>query len=239
MDLLEAIKIRKSTRKYKEEDVSLELQDKILAFCENTKKLYSDILTKCVILSKKDIKCILPFVTNQTIVLYSEEKEGYLENAGFIMQQVDLYLKTLGLGSCWLGMGKTKEELSNYDNLKYVIMLTFGYPDGELARSESEFKRMSLNEISDIIDDRLEVARLAPSSVNSQPWYFTHVDDIIHVYRMSRGLIKIDRLEKMNQIDIGIALCHLYVAYPNTFTFEYVYNTESLKNGTYVGSVRI
>jgi hypothetical protein len=118
-------------------------------------------------------------------------------------------------------------------------MLTFGYPDGELTRNIDEFKRFSLEEISDKPNQKLEPARLAPSSVNSQPWYFKHVDEYIHVFLLQRGFITVKKLERMNHIDIGIALAHLYVENPNTFIFDKIYNVETVKNAKYVGSIKL
>lgn len=44
-------------------------------------------------------------------------------NAGFIYQQVDLYLQSQGFGACWIGMGKAK---SSRKDLKSVILIAFG-----------------------------------------------------------------------------------------------------------------
>ena len=136
-------------------------------------------------------------------------------------------------------MGKPTDTLKDYNKLKNVIMLTFGYPDGELTRNIDEFKRFSLEEISDKPNQKLEPARLAPSSVNSQPWYFKHVDEYIHVFLLQRGFVTVKKLERMNHIDIGIALAHLYVENPNTFIFDKIYNVETVKNAKYIGSIKL
>ncbi len=44
------------------------------------------------------------------MIISSENTEGYLMNIGFIFQQMDLYLSSIGLGSCWLGMAKPTEK---------------------------------------------------------------------------------------------------------------------------------
>lgn len=45
------------------------------------------------------------------------------------------------------------------------------------------------------------MVRLAPSSINSQPWRILKKGNIIHIYSNEKTDI--------NKIDIGIALCHL------------------------------
>ena len=44
------------------------------------------------------------------ILLYSEKKEGYLSNIGYIGEQLDLYLASLIIGALWFGIGKTEER---------------------------------------------------------------------------------------------------------------------------------
>ena len=78
--------------------------EKILSF--EMKPLYPEIKVRMDIVSRNQVKCICPWTTPQLIAIYSEETEGYLENIGFLFQQMDLYLQTLGLGVCWLGMGR-------------------------------------------------------------------------------------------------------------------------------------
>ena len=96
------------------------------------------------------------------------------------------------------------------------------------------YKRKSLSEISDQEDKKLEPARLAPSSVNSQPWYFIHEDDKIHVYCVNQKLLKY--LGNMNRIDMGIALTHLYTANPDTFQFFRSTPKTNLQGYYYIGS---
>lgn len=240
MELKELIYKRKSVRSYTGEPLDQDILEKILMFAKNAKPLYANIKVRAEIVDKEEVKCILPWITPQLIAIFSEDKEGALENAGFIFQQVDLYLQSIGLGACWLGMGKITPAVDNLknDGMKFVMLLTIGHPKGEYQRkSLSEFKRKPLSDISDRVDERLEPARFAPSSVNSQPWYFVHEGEMIHAYCILQGLFKMKMLGDMNQIDMGIALAHLYVANPDTFRFYKVENPKTLKGYEYIGSV--
>ena len=238
MSMKEIIYKRKSVRKYKSEAVSEEIKEEVKTFFERAKPLYPEIKARVEILPREEVKSMFSWTPPQVVALYSEEKEGYLENVGFMLQQVELYLGTLGLGACWLGMGKpdvgAKKERA--DGLKFVIMLAFGYPEEDPYRSPAQFKRESLSSISDQNDERLEAARLAPSSVNSQPWYFTHEGEVIHAYCSKQGLLKWIALGDMNQIDMGIALAHLYVENPETFRFFKAETAQERKGHRYVGS---
>ena len=116
------------------------------------------------------------------------------------------------------------------------MMIAFGHPKGKALRdSKTDFKRKPLLEISDMKDERLEPARFAPSSVNSQPWYFAHDEDMIHVYCRHKGLLN-KTLGNTNQLDVGIALAHMYVANKDTFSFKKLDQHKDIKNCTYIGS---
>lgn len=55
------------------------------------------------------------------ILLYSEKREGYLPNIGYIGQQLDLMLASMNIGSLWFGIGKAK--VRSESGLDFVIML--------------------------------------------------------------------------------------------------------------------
>lgn len=217
MNLSEYIYKRKSIRKYEDKLVPNEILSQIRDFFNSAKRLYPDIKVEMEIVDKNQVKSPLSWLSHQVITIYSEEKPGYLENVGFVFEQVSLYLNHLGLGSCWIGMGKINENttLKRSDNLKYVIMMSFGYPQGDLFRELDAFKRKVSSKIATKEDKRLEPARLAPSSVNTQPWYFCVEEAKVDLYR-NIGLIQ-RFLDNMNQIDVGIALSHIYLSNIDTF----------------------
>ena len=229
MTLQEMIYHRKSCRSFTAKPVDAEMMEKILSF--EPKPLYPDIKVRMDIVSRDQVKCICPWTTPQLIAIYSEETQGYRENIGFLFQQIDLYLQTLGLGVCWLGMGRMNPKTTTeVEGMKFVILLAFGYPKGDQLRWDLKgFKRKTMDKIADKADPKLEPARLAPSAVNSQPWYFTHEDDRIHVYCSEKG----------SRLDAGIALSHLYVANAAAFRFFRVKNAAEIAGYGYIGSVTL
>lgn len=241
--LQEMIYRRKSTRSYTGEPVDQEMLQKIEEFCTRLKPLYPDIRAKAEIVDGGSVKCILPWTTPQMVALFCEDKKGALENVGFLYQQLDLYLQSIGLGACWLGMGKLDKKADvprGGDGLEFAILIAFGWPKGDLLRgSAADFKRKAPGEIADKADERLEPARLAPSSVNSQPWYFVHQGDTIHAYCVLSGLFRKKQPGRMNLIDMGIALAQLYVANPETFRFFQAEEPPKLDGNTYIGSFEL
>lgn len=206
---------RKSIRKYDLTPLDENTLKQISSKINNLKPFYDPIKTELKIVSQNDVKGLLAVKAPHYIIAYSEAKEGYLTNIGFMLQQIDLFLSANGIGSCWLGLAKPIKEVSNFSNLEFVIVLAFGKPAEPLHRSSaSEFKRKSLQQIRTIEDkdQLLEPVRLAPSATNSQPWYFTGEAENLHVYCVKLNFIKAMIYEKMNKVDIGIAMCHLWIA---------------------------
>ena len=95
-------------------------------------------------------------------------------------------------------------------------------------------------EISDERDSKLIPAQLAPSAANTQTWYFTHNDDgSYNVYRNRRKLRLNKKMDAWNQIDIGIALAHIYITNEETFKFSLDGHHKELKNKVFEGTFTI
>jgi len=241
MNLKDMILRRKSTRSFTNEPVDEQTLAQINAFIAAATPLYPDVKVRAEIVGRESVHRFLPWTTPQLVAIFSEESEQALVNVGFLFQQLDLYLHTLELGTCWLGMGRLNGQgvlaTRAEDGLGFVIMLAFGHPKkAQWRQSAADFKRKPLSAISDQADERLEAARLAPSSVNSQPWYFTHDGDTIHAHCAQQGLFRAKMLSDMNCIDVGIALAHLFVSFPGSFRFFHVDGVTSPKGYSYLGS---
>lgn len=230
MKLEEQIYLRKSCRKYLDEPVNLDLIDE---FMSNVKLLNEDIKYRYEFLKQNEVSSKMHFKAPYYLAIYSEIKENYMVNAGFIFQQLCLYLQSQGIGSCWLGLGSPKKKDS-----EFVILISFGKSD-DMTRTLDEFKRNNLSKISDEVDESLIPAQLAPSAMNSQPWYFKHTVDGFDVYQVKQNIIKRQLLKRWNPIDMGIAISHMYIANENTFEFKIKDNFDELKGYTYIGSIKI
>lgn len=235
MDHYEMIFKRKSVRKYDDTPLDAQTLEQVAAFASTLRPLFKNIHTGFELADT--VKGIFSIRAPHYILITSENQEGWLENAGFMWQQMDLYLSSLGLGACWLGMAKPNAELRT--SLPLVITLAFGKPAEPVHRTQGEFKRKPASDISSGNDARIEAARLAPSATNSQNWFFEADAGMIHVYRKKLNPALELMYGKMNRIDTGIALCHLYYATEqagNEFTFTQV-SGKSLRGYEYVGTV--
>lgn len=148
------------------------------------------------------------------ILIYSEDKENYLMNAGYIGEQLDLWLVQHNIGSLWYGIGKPDQP--DWDTMKFVIMIAIHkVNDPSLYRKDMyKSKRKPLQEVWSGDDPGIaDIARFAPSACNSQPWYVENADGILIVNRYRKpgriGIMPAKAVSYYNRIDIGIYLCFL------------------------------
>lgn len=208
---------RKSIRNFDLTSLDDDVFTEVSEHLNDLKPMYDEIEVELKIIKPDGVKTRMMKKAPYYIAIFSEAKEGYLTNIGFMLQQMDLFLSYKGLASCWQGIPSPKKEVLNNSNLEFVIFIAFGKPEDpkSLHRTDvSQFKRKSLREITDITgaDELLEAARIAPSATNSQPWFFTGDENLIHAYSIKPGFIKSLMIKKYISIDLGIALCHLQVA---------------------------
>ncbi len=214
-ELFEYIFKRKSIRKYRMETLPEETSSTIENQVKHLTALAGDLKTEIKLLPHDAVKGLLAIKAPHYLLFFSEKKEGHLENAGYMLQQMDLYLSSMGLGTCWLGMAKPTSGFENVSSLPFVIAMAVGTPAEPVHRTTVEqYKRKLKVEICSTThhSDIIEAARLAPSATNSQPWRFRTTPEAIHVYRINVTLLKAWLYERMNKIDMGIALCHLQLA---------------------------
>lgn len=104
--LYNAIFRRRSIRKYDMSPLPADAIEKLQEYASVANPLDENIRYEFAYLGSADVKNLLPIKAPHYICLYSEKKGNYLMNAGFLLQQVDLYLSDNNLASCWLGMAK-------------------------------------------------------------------------------------------------------------------------------------
>ncbi len=206
---------RKSIRKFDLTPLDDDTLNEIQTHLKSLIPLYEDIKVELKILPPDMVKRRMMREAPHYLTAFSEVKEGYLSNVGFMLQQMDLFFSANGLASCWQGIPTLKKEALEDSNLEYVIMIPFGNsPEPVHRTSISQFKRKSLHDITDIkgADDILEAARLAPSAGNGQPWFFSGDENLIHAYAVKPGFVRGLLTKKYPPIDVGISLYHLKIA---------------------------
>lgn len=209
MELYDAMFSRRSCRQYDSTPLSQAEVDKIASAADKFPRLYSGVEVEGVVAGADQVKGLGRVEAPHYMLVYGTGQPGEAEAAGFLYQLWGLWMTTQGYGTVWLGIvNPAKRE----DGKKGLITIGFGRPAQPIHRAVAEFNRKPLSEISTGQDARLEAACLAPSGTNSQPWYFiadaaTHD---LYVYKKKGSVNKL--FYSFPDLDMGIALAHLYVA---------------------------
>lgn len=192
------IENRKSVRQFKEAAVSQEALKELMEYSQQIKGLV-DVKTKFQLIDQGWEKSQLlkgkvgyggnPIDAPYFIALLSQEGDHYLENAGYMMEELLLKAVSLDLATCWVSIGgqEVKEALGIDSPHQVVALAAIGYPEGQFPYTpKSTTMRVSLNEFvfhrrwdQKPWIEELEMRglarifyhiRMAPSWKNSQPW---------------------------------------------------------------------
>lgn len=108
------------------------------------------------------------------ILFYSERKDNYLQNIGYLGEQLDLYLVSKNIGTLWFGIGKPEEK--RYEGLDFVIIIAIAKIDSEDKFRKDMFKskRKNLEEIwnGDYYLDIANIVRFAHSNSRRENYEF-------------------------------------------------------------------
>lgn len=190
--------------------------NKVEAIKENYKlfaPLYPGIKTAIQIVPASETTCKRG--QEYCILLYSEKKGNYLQNIGYLGEQLDLYLVSQNIGTLWFGIGKTDQP--SFEGLEFVIMIAISQIDeiNKFRKDMFKSKRKPVEEIwsGEPIIGVTEIVRFAPSACNTQPWFIEHTNQTLKVFRYKkpgkRGIMPAAQVSYYNRIDIGIFLCFL------------------------------
>jgi hypothetical protein len=220
--LYEMIFKRKSMRRFNDElGVSKSELQMIMNQIQGLKPLCGGIHTEVEIVNRTDTSCKRG---QYCLLVYSEVKEHYLLNVGYMFEQLDLYLASMNIGVCWYGFGKTQGK--HKKPLEFVIMLAFGKClEKDFRKDMYKSKRKDVNQIwqGEVAREIANIVRFAPSSCNMQPWRIRSEENKIQVFRTTNvnSIMPQAKRPYYNSIDMGIFLCFLeIVLHKNSYKFE-------------------
>ncbi|NLL04003.1 MAG: hypothetical protein GX269_06875 [Clostridiales bacterium] len=237
MDLFSSISQRKSCRKYIEKPLSSAELEEVKEAIKGFEPLFPDVTLNYRFVTST--KGMFNVKAPHYLVISGKGEEGEQENAGFVGQQLMLWLNARGLGGVWLGASKDAGENRKPSD---IVVLAFGKVQGSPNRELSQFKRKKISEITNDTEDKgVNAIRIAPSGMNFQPWYFEKKADKILVYRQ---ILKppMSIIYKLTRVDIGIALCHYAVAskhYGADFNFQVGGSAEEKRGYEFFGYANI
>ena len=220
MTLYEAIFKRYSMRQFEMTPLDRDTLERIVRFYEKMTSLFPGIETEIGITEalngKRAPAGFFGVKAPYYLTFYSEERDRAEMNAGYLCEQLSLFLLTLGIGSCFLGSARIQGAPKSRENKKTMITMAFGKPSGRLTRRPEQAKRLPLKSLcvfknppTEWMMKVLEAARLSPSALNRQPWRFAVVGNRIHVFSKKD---RMDRPRRLAEFDFGAMFAHIAVA---------------------------
>ena len=209
MNNYEAVFARKSVRKYDMLPLPGDMLKRIETYCMERSSFLGEADPSFRILNYKDhvISKVAPFLIKAPhyLVIYLKPQARSGMSAGFIMQEISLYLLSLGYGSCFMGGFPFKKKYLQMGEKEAMLTLAFGNGKEAITRKPIDIKRKKLDALCvykevprQWMSQLLEAARVAPSSLNSQPWRFVVYDNRIHIFSVKKMSEKFNRLDEAN-----------------------------------------
>lgn len=210
MKIINALYKRKSTREFLNIEIESDVMERIKERLITIEPFYNKGVYKVVVSEYCKNSDTAPY----SIGVYTDGLKESEINAGYILEQIAIYLSAIGVASCFKAKSVVFKPV-NEEGMKLSASMIFGYPEEGMYRDENDIKRLSLKkicvmkqEMNDRIEKIIECARIAPSSFNVQPWRFVVYNDRFHIF-LKRKHIK--SIEKYAYINIGAMLANIAI----------------------------
>lgn len=222
MTLLEAIEVRHSVRKYKDDPIP----DELLTILRNKVWEINREAGLHVQLVTDEPKAFAGFKSTSGVFSYGafsgvknyfvmagKKSDDLDEKVGYWGEQLVLLAQTLGLNTCWVGLSYSKipgtYELAEDEKIACYISLGYGQTQGKAHKSKPAKEISNSSDLTPKWFNRgVEAALLAPTAVNQQKFFieFLGFKDYNRVPSvMARPLFSMVGYSK---IDLGIVKYH-------------------------------
>ncbi len=238
-DIIQTITKRKSTRSFENKPIKEETKKMILEYIKKLTNPY-DVKIKYEILVNNKKETIEKLGTygiirnpSNFITATLVDESFALEALGYELEELILYLTSIGIGSCWLGGTFNRSQFAKaaklQDNEIIPIIVPIGYiaekktitdrimrsmSKGDARKEWQElFFKSDFNSPLSTTDagsyiDVLEMVKLGPSASNKQPWRIVMEGNMFHFFEYKTpGYSKIFPYD-IQRIDMGIAATH-------------------------------
>ena len=231
MDLINAIKLRKSVRTFDGTPLNSSQKQILTEAFSNVKSPFGPLPT--IKLERFNISGptkpgtygVISGASDYLLMAMEDSDMAYL-SAGYVMEEVVLRATEISLGTCWIAGTFRDSTFGTFtwpDNQSLKIVIPVGTPSvksslfNKMARTllasdkRKPFSTLFFNGSFDSPAQpdstgfrlSLELLRLAPSSTNSQPWRAVAIGNTIHFY--------ISKTKRLLFLDLGIALRHFTI----------------------------
>ena len=218
MTIQEAIEARHSVRAYKEQpltdDVVKMLEEKI-AELNNEGQLHMQLILNEPKAFQGTLAKYGKFRgVNSYVVVAGQKADDLDERVGYYGEHLVLFVQTLGLNTCWVGLSYSKVPgtyvLDEGEKIACYIAIGYGETQGVSHKIKTVEQVSNASDITPSwFKEGVKAALLAPTAVNQQKFSFEYVgmSNNRHQVRAKKGFSMIG----YTQMDLGIAKCHFEI----------------------------
>lgn len=226
------IRQRKSVRTFDGKPLTVDDRNKLAAYINELSNPFG-VPVDFRILDAKEYKLSSPVIVGESAYLAAKvRRQEHFEIAyGYSFEKACLYALSLGIGTVMLAASLSRSAFEKAMNVQGDEVLPtaspLGYPaekrsirenlmrkgmkaDERIAFSdlffEGSFEKGLTKETAGEFAEALEMARLAPSATNRQPWRAVVDGSRVHFYEQKS--LKDSALGDIQKVDVGIALAH-------------------------------
>ena len=219
MNIYEAVFKRMSVRSYRMDAVSTPILEAISNYHREVQGLFGKNEAEVAIvdnhLGQQKTLGLFGIRAPYYLLIYSLDGEKAVMNVGYVVQQTALYICSKGLGSCIINPISAKKSLQTMNGKRLCGVIAFGRSKNGYLRKATEAKRLDVGRLC-VYKEKprlwmkklLEAARMAPSSLNSQPWRFVVYDNRIHVFAKGK---KGEQMKLLDELNFGIMFANMMV----------------------------
>lgn len=210
MEQLELINQRHSVRRYLDKPIDSDTMEKInseisrlnaesglnMQFMSDTDGVFGSLASRFI---------GWRFVPNY-IALVGKDSPELEETCGYYGEQLVLFLQSIGLNTCWVGMFKAegvKAKVGVDEKVVITIVVGYGENQGKQHKSKTVSDVTDVKDMPDWFRAGVECALLAPTAINQQRFFFTIKDGKPVAFNKSKG--------HFVNVDLGIAKYHFEV----------------------------
>lgn len=252
MDYKKLISNGKSVREFKNKAIEEKYFSEIENYIKNSKKLLPEIDVELEIFNNEDVYEKLDKISGYNgymikapsyAVILSDVKDNYIENSGYVGERLILKARDLGIDSCWITFKDSdviKEKLGILSDKEVTAIIALGYEDNKNTKNKGGSDRLGVEEIVYMNEwgqnvtvteleerglfDAFSYARMAPSTLNRQPWRF-----IIDGAKVILVVKKDDFTSSYERsIEVGIAMLYFGLIIDTTM-FDLKWSMDSIK----------
>lgn len=237
MDIMEAIRHRRSVRTFDGTSLRSEDAEKVAEYAQNVENPYELPIEWKILDAKRDSLSSPVIVGTDAWIAGKLKRAPHAEEAfGYAFEKIVLFAEMMGLGTTWIAGTMDRAaferamELAEDEVMPCVSPL--GYParkmslretmmrKGVKADSRFDFEKLFFDgsfekpltpAAARSLKPVLEAVRLAPSAVNKQPWRVVIEGGKAHFYeKQSKGFVDQTGWD-LQKVDIGIAMAHFEI----------------------------